>query len=123
MIAEVVEKVIPKSYIKRDLFNFIDLIAVDGENGSGCIGVQTTSSSNVWARVYKATANSELVIWLKAGNRFVVHGWSQRTPKAAKRGIHVLHLVEVRLKDLQGGRLELFTRGSNSAEGDTEEVD
>lgn len=50
-----VEQTIPHTFIKRDLFNFVDMIAV---NGRRIIGLQVTSNSggNLSNRVTKAKA-------------------------------------------------------------------
>ena len=58
--------------VRQDLFGIIDILAVkDGET----VGVQTTSGSNVSARVQKI-AESEVTPELRrAGWKIVVHGW------------------------------------------------
>ena len=49
-LAEVVEKTIPKTFIKKDLWGFVDVLAVkEGQ----VLGVQVTSRSNVSSRVKK----------------------------------------------------------------------
>jgi hypothetical protein len=68
----VVERWNPHARIRQDLFGVLDLLAVkDGE----ILGVQTTSGSNVAARLAKI-ADSEAVPDLRrAGMRLEVHGW------------------------------------------------
>jgi len=60
--------------IRQDLFGFIDLLAID----KNMIAVQTTSSDNVSARVKKIVELESARIWLEAGHRIIVHGWSKR---------------------------------------------
>lgn len=73
--AEVVERWIPGANIRRDLFGFIDIVCL-GDNGT-VVGVQSTSASNVAARVAKI-AESPLVDRVrKAGIRIIVHGWKK----------------------------------------------
>lgn len=88
----VVEKWIPatpagfKGPIKRsDVWQFGDLLAAKvGEPGATLI--QTTSGTNVSARVNKIKGIAESGIWLAAGNKIVVHGWSKKGPRGkAKR--------------------------------------
>ena len=47
----------------------------DGET----VGVQTTSSSNVSARVKKITASEHLPALRRAGWRLLVHGWRKNS--------------------------------------------
>lgn len=87
-IAEVVERWNAFARIRQDLFGIIDVVAVK-EGVNGVVGVQTTSYSNVSARIKKALENKALPVWVKAGNRFVVHGW-----KKGLRGEAALRTVE-----------------------------
>lgn len=70
--AEVVERWIPGANIRRDLFGFIDILAIG--NGE-IVAVQTTSDSNVASRVQKITDHANLGPVRKAGIRIIVHGW------------------------------------------------
>lgn len=68
----VVEQRIPRTNITRDLFGFVDLVAVrDGET----LAVQVTSGSNVSARVRKIGEAEHVGAVRSAGWRIVVHGW------------------------------------------------
>jgi hypothetical protein len=73
-LAEVVEKWIPGANIRRDLFGFVDVLAIDA-NGS-TLAVQATSGSNVSARLAKCrdaiVGHPRL---RETGWRFEVHGW------------------------------------------------
>ncbi len=77
------------SFIRRrqDLFGIIDLLAIkDGET----LGVQTTSGSNVSARVRKI-AEAEITPTLrKAGWTLHVHGW-----RKGANGRWALRVVDV----------------------------
>ncbi len=87
-VAEVVEKWNAFARIRQDLFGIIDVVAVK-PGTVGVLGVQTTSYSNVSARIKKSMANKVLPVWVRAGNRFVVHGW-----KKGVRGDSALRSVE-----------------------------
>lgn len=58
-----------------DMFNFVDIIAL-GNNE--VLFVQTTSASNVSARVKKIMENEYLDAVRKAGVRIEVHGWLKK---------------------------------------------
>jgi hypothetical protein len=71
-LAEVTEKTIPRVFTKKDLFGFIDVLAIrDGE----VLGVQATSGSNMAARIDKITNHENVAAVRKANIRIVVHGW------------------------------------------------
>jgi hypothetical protein len=82
-LAEVVERWVPGANIRKDLFGWIDIVALrDGET----LAVQCTSYTNISARV-KKIADSETVaqvrkagwlIWV-IGWRKVNNRWTQRT--------------------------------------------
>lgn len=61
--------------VTHDLFGFIDVIGIrDGET----LAVQTTSASNVSARIKKIIASEHLDAVRKAGWGIHVHGWRKR---------------------------------------------
>ena len=92
--AHVVEKWIPQTHRRIDLFGFIDVLALDGEDG--CLGIQATSTSNVSSRLHKSFTETReaLIDWLRHGNRFEVWGWATRGP-AGKRKLWTLKQVGV----------------------------
>lgn len=57
--------------ITKDLFGIADVVAV----GPDILAVQTTTGSNVAARVRKITDSPALPVLRKAGIRVLVHGW------------------------------------------------
>lgn len=65
---------------KNDLFGFIDLLCLGWDE---VIGIQTTSLSNVSARVKKITDHENVGAVRKAGIGIFVHGWSM--PKGKHR--------------------------------------
>lgn len=66
--------------IRVDLFGAIDILALGhDENGRmELLAVQTTSGSNVAARVAKIQSLDAMRLWVESGNRLVVHGWSKK---------------------------------------------
>lgn len=75
-LADIVERWIPQARIRKDLFGILDIVAVgNGET----VGVQTTSASNMSARV-KKIADSEAIYELReAGWTVVVQGWRKNS--------------------------------------------
>jgi hypothetical protein len=76
--------------IRQDLFGFIDIIAV--KEGS-ILGVQTTSKSNLSARVKKIKESEYLPIILSSGMRVIVHGWSKK--KIGRKNVFELTQREI----------------------------
>lgn len=73
-LAEVVERWIPGANIRKDLFGFIDILAIrDNE----VLGVQATSRDNVAARVAKIAEHENVAAVRKANIRIEVHGWGK----------------------------------------------
>lgn len=112
-IAEVVEKWNAFARIRQDLFGVIDIVAIK-DGVPGVLGVQTTSYSNVSARLKKAVANTVLPVWVGAGNRFLVHGW-----KKGVRGAAALRVVEL---TYDSNTKALQADNSSGGEGCKEEV-
>lgn len=75
-LADVVERWIPGANIRRDLFGIADICAV--ADGKPNLLVQTTSRSNMAARVKKITEHENVDILRKAGLRILVHGWAKK---------------------------------------------
>lgn len=84
----VVEKWNAFAKIRQDLFGIIDLVAIK-KDVPGILGIQTTSKSNISARVAKSKNNKDLLTWYNAGNNFIIHGW------AKENGVWVLEQREV----------------------------
>ena len=59
-----------------DLYSFLDIVALRGGD-SGILGVQTTSISNISARVHKITGIPVSHLWLETGNRIWIIGWGK----------------------------------------------
>lgn len=80
-LAVVVERYNSFSMKRIDMYSIIDICAIRPDQ-PGVLGIQATSTSNLTARIKKAMESKELLVWLKAGNRFSCWGWS----KKGKRG-------------------------------------
>ena len=111
-IAAVVEKTVPYNpNIKQDLFGFCDIVAV--KPLQPVLFIQTTSLSNLSARIKKAKGRAELAICLLAGISFEVHGWYQMD-----NGRWSVKRVAVREGDQKNIVLEAKRRGKRKQEPD-----
>ena len=83
----VVEQRIPHTNITRDLYGFIDVVAI---RGGETMAVQVTSGSNVSARVRKIAESEHVAAVRDAGWSIVVHGWRKNAA-----GAWLLRVVDV----------------------------
>ncbi len=72
------------AHIRVDLFGFGDILAVNPDTQETVI-VQTTSGTNFSARKVKIMENRNAPIWLRAGNKIVIHGWRKLKPRGQRR--------------------------------------
>lgn len=73
-LVDVVERWIPGANIRKDLYGFIDIIALKGKE---TLAVQTTSASNMSARCKKIADHENVGAVREAGWTIHVHGWHQ----------------------------------------------
>lgn len=71
-LCQVVEHWNAHAHVRRDLFGFIDILAVDS---AGTLAVQTTSGAHVAERIAKIRGHENFPALVKAGWRIEVHGW------------------------------------------------
>lgn len=82
-LVAVVERWNPYARIRQDLFGFIDLLAI---RGNETLAVQTTSGSNVSARLEKIRATQAAALWLESSSRRItVHGWTKRGARGKRK--------------------------------------
>lgn len=68
---------------RQDLFSFVDILAL---RQNELMAVQTTSGSNVSARLEKIRNAPAAAVWLSVPNhRLVVHGWSKRGARGERK--------------------------------------
>ncbi len=83
---------------RHDLFGYADVLCVK-ENET--LTVQTTSGSNVSARLSKIAACPGALVWLQSPTRRIeVHGW-RKVGERGKRKTWQCRRVEVTLEDLK----------------------
>jgi hypothetical protein len=80
--AQTVEQRIPHTFITRDLFGVIDIVALAGPR---IIGIQVTSGSNHAARIAKIAAEPRARAWCEAGGKIEVWSWSKRGAKGKRK--------------------------------------
>lgn len=80
---EKVEQRLPHTFITRDLFNVVDLIAIKA--GIGIVGVQVTSGSNHAARRTKACDEPLLREWMLSGGRFEILSFAKRGARGERK--------------------------------------
>lgn len=106
--AQVVEQTIPRTFIKRDLFGCIDIIAIERccpehADGECCaprvLAIQATGGSGSHAhRRTKVLAEPRIRHWLLAGGRFEIWSWNKRGARG-KRKTWTLRIEEITLAD------------------------
>ena len=74
-LVEVVEHYDVYQQRRHDLFGMWDVLAVDDDR---TLAVQTTSYSNVPARIKKIADHPNLPACRKAGWTLIVHGWAKK---------------------------------------------
>lgn len=72
----VVEQTIPRTFIKRDLYGFADLLACSPSRG--ILAVQVTGGGHLAHRAAKIRLEPRSAIWLASGGRIQVHDWVKR---------------------------------------------
>lgn len=83
--------------IRQDLFGFCDLACLDPDCG-GVTAVQTTSGANVSSRCKKIEELPAAILWLRTGNRILIHGW-RLVGDRGKRKLWECRVITARLSD------------------------
>lgn len=69
--------------VRQDLFGFIDVLGIRGDI---IVAVQTTSGTNVAARLTKIREIPAAKLWLASPNRkLVIHGWAKRGARGDRK--------------------------------------
>ena len=79
--AEVVEKFNFYTKRKRDLFKFIDIIAITPD---GVLGIQATTGAHHADRAAKASAQEHYGAWVKVA-KFAIWTWSKRGERGKRK--------------------------------------
>jgi len=84
-VADVVERWVPKTRVRRDLYGVIDVLAFHVEH-SRILGVQATSGPNGAARTTKILKEPRARGWLRAGGELEVWAWRRYVQPDASPG-------------------------------------
>ena len=82
--AEVVERRLPHSFVTKDLFGCLDIVAIK-EGQSGVLGLQVTSAAHLQDRVKKVEAEPRAKLWRDCGNRLWIVGWSLKGAQGKRK--------------------------------------
>lgn len=108
-VPEVVERYNKFARVRHDLWNCLDILAV---NGRDVVGVQTTSGSNLANRVSKLRKNPTVPLILASGIRIELHGWRKLrvrgTKKAQRWECRVVELTPDILNPRDPNNLDMF---------------
>lgn len=88
-LAAVVEKWIPMTKQRQDLYGFIDILCVHKEREGDVVGVQATSADHVSHRVEKIINHDNVGAVRKGGIKILVHGWAKRKGRWQLREVDV----------------------------------
>jgi hypothetical protein len=88
----IVERWNPYARIRQDMFGWVDICCVSEKTGH--LWVQTTTKSNMNARIEKARGNAALMAFKVAGGSLQVHGWVKR------KGHWVVDAKELSISDI-----------------------
>lgn len=80
--ARVVEKTIPKTFIKQDCFG-VDILALKA--GAPILAVQCTSNANVSARIQKLNETGHASLWKSVGAEIEVWGWAKQGARGKRK--------------------------------------
>jgi hypothetical protein len=82
-----VEQTIPRCFIKRDAFNFADILCCSPSRG--IMLVQATGGGNGPSRIAKIKGEARAGIWLASGGRIQVHDWRKRAGRKERECVCV----------------------------------
>jgi hypothetical protein len=80
--AQVVEKTIPRTFIKKDLFG-ADIVALKA--CTPLLVIQCTSGSNVAARITKLQESGFDTLWKSVGAMIEVWGWAKQGTRGQRK--------------------------------------
>lgn len=111
--AEVVERFIPQTKTRRDLFSCIDILCI---TDSETLGVQATSGSNVPARLAKIRGLDAARAWLRGNRKLWVVGWRRYAKREGGKLWRPI-IREVTLEDVDGVANATPERGTSASDG------
>ena len=100
-MVDIVEHYNAYAHVRKDMFGWADLVALHPQK-RGVLAVQTTTGSNLAARVAKASATASFKLWVACGNAVEFHGWRKvlKAGRGTKMRIWLPAVSRVDLADL-----------------------
>jgi hypothetical protein len=85
-VAECVERWNAFARTRKDLFGFIDVVALDPESNATW-AIQCTTTGNLSARVRKiiGECRENARKWIECGGRIEILGWAKRGPRGGRK--------------------------------------
>lgn len=80
-VVQVVERWNQWARIRQDFAGFADLIAFRKSKKTDIVAIQTTSTGNISSRYKKVLACDNAIVWIQAGGKITLHGWSKKGPR------------------------------------------
>ena len=91
----VVETWNPYARIRKDLYGFIDIVAIK-VGAEGVLAVQTTTGTNLSARIKKAEGLEAYNLWIATGNVVEFHGWRKlKTGKKQRTWVPIVRRLSI----------------------------
>lgn len=88
--------------IRRDLFNFADIVALGGEGFPGCLFVQSCAGASHAARLEKIYQEDKAQKALECGNTIWVCSWKKRKSRGEKRHHWQARVTQLRMNGVAG---------------------
>lgn len=86
--------------VRVDLYGFIDIVGLHPKE-RGILGIQTTTGTNLSARIKKAQGIKQYWLWLSCGNDVEFHGWRKLLKKrGGKQKIWVPIIKRYSVRDI-----------------------
>jgi hypothetical protein len=96
----VAERWIAQTRQRRDLFGFIDAVALHPTEG--IIALQCCAGASHADRRKKILAEPNAELWLRAGGRVQIVSWAKKGPRG-RRKLWQARVEELNLQDITGG--------------------
>lgn len=96
--ADISEKVVPKTFIKKDLFGFADIVGFHPAV-KGTAYFQVTDGDHYAQRVQKVLKNDRARKCLISGNSIIVHGWRKLKNKTGGKDYWDVKVRYIKLED------------------------
>lgn len=98
-IVDIVESYNAFAHVRHDMFGWADIVAIHPKK-TGVLAIQTTTASNINARVDKACGMKSFKIWISTGNQVEFHGWRKIYKKGTRQKIWEPIIIRIDVGDM-----------------------